>query len=88
MQVFDGDDGKSTSSGCFFVLVILNLSLRICLILPHMLGLDIVHFPHSMSLLFFCLIFFNKKIKIRNWGRRCIIVFPFDSFSDIICIFT
>jgi len=26
-----------------------------------MLGLDIVSFPHSMSLLFFCLFFFNIK---------------------------
>jgi hypothetical protein len=38
------------------------------LILPYMLRLDIVSFPHSMSLLIFCLIFFfnikKKKKKI------------------------
>jgi hypothetical protein len=49
--------------GCFSVLVFLNLSLRINLILPHMLGLDIVSYPHIMSLLFFCLFFFFKKLK-------------------------
>jgi hypothetical protein len=36
------------------------------LILPHMLGLDIVSFPHNMFLLFFCLIFFNLKKKIEG----------------------
>jgi hypothetical protein len=69
MQVLCGDEKKSTSGGCFSILVILNLSLRTSLILPHMLGLDIVSFPHSMSLLFFCLIFFQhkklKKLKIK-----------------------
>jgi hypothetical protein len=34
-----------------------SLSLRTCLILPHILGLDIVSFPHIMSLLFFYLFF-------------------------------
>jgi hypothetical protein len=48
------------------------LSLRTGLILPHMLGLDIVSFPHRMSLLFSVLFFFNKKKKKKkNWGRRC-----------------
>jgi hypothetical protein len=42
------------------------LSLRPGLILPHMLGLDIVSFPHNMFLLFFCLIFFNLKKKIEG----------------------
>jgi hypothetical protein len=41
------------------------LSLRIGLILPHMLGLDIVSFPHSMCLLFFYFFFNIKKIKIK-----------------------
>jgi len=46
------------------------LSLRTGLILPHMLGLDTVSFPHSMSLLFFCLISFSTlKIKIKKGGE-------------------
>jgi hypothetical protein len=40
LKVFHGDDRISTSSGCFSILVILSLSLRTGLILPHMLGLD------------------------------------------------
>jgi hypothetical protein len=61
MQVLYRDDKKSTSDYYFSILVILNLSLRTGLILPHMLGLDIVSFPHRMSLLFFYLIFFQHK---------------------------
>jgi hypothetical protein len=63
LQVFYGDDRESTS-----LLFCLGnsepLSLKTSLILPHMLGLDIVSFSHSMSLLFFCLIFFNIKKNI------------------------
>jgi hypothetical protein len=33
------------------------------LILPYMLGLDVISFSISMSLLFFCLFVFNKKKK-------------------------
>jgi len=35
------------------------------LILPYKLGLDVISFSISMSLLFFCLLVFNKK-KIRG----------------------
>jgi hypothetical protein len=38
------------------------------LILPHLLGLDIFSFPHSMSLLFFNLIFHNIKKKKKKIG--------------------
>jgi hypothetical protein len=66
------------------------LSLRTGLILPHMLGLDIVSFPHSMSLLFFCLIFLNiKKKKKKNCRKICIIYLfiSVESFLDITYIF-
>jgi uncharacterized protein involved in response to NO len=87
LQVFDGDDGKSTSGGCISVLVILNLSLRIGLILSHMLGLDSGSFLYNMFLLFLCLYFSRKKRK-RKRERRCRIIFflSFNSFSDITCI--
>jgi hypothetical protein len=45
------------------------LSLRTGLVLPYMLGLDVISFSISMSLLFFCVLVFKKKKK--NWGRRC-----------------
>jgi len=34
------------------------------LVLPYMLGLDVISFSISMSLLFFCVLVFNKKKKI------------------------
>jgi hypothetical protein len=55
---------KNTLGGCFFVLVFLNLSLRTGLILPYMLGLDVISFSISMSLLFFCLLVFKIIIII------------------------
>jgi hypothetical protein len=39
------------------------LSLRTGLILPYMLGLDVISFSISMSLLFFCLLVLKKKKK-------------------------
>jgi hypothetical protein len=42
------------------------LSLRTGLILPYMLGLDVISFSISMSLLFFYLLVFIKK---KNWGE-------------------
>jgi len=35
---------------------------RTGLILPYMLGLDVISFSISMSLLFFCLLVFNRNI--------------------------
>jgi hypothetical protein len=61
------------------------LSLRTGLVLPYILGLDVISFSISMSLLFFYVLVFNKKKKL---GRRCgILFFSFDSFSDIACAF-
>jgi hypothetical protein len=60
------------------------LSMRTCLVLPYMLGLYVISFSISMSLLFFfCLIFQQKKIgeKMQNF------ISFFDSFSDIACVF-
>jgi len=37
--------------------------MRTSLALPYMLGLDVISFSISMSLLFFCLLDFNKKKK-------------------------
>lgn len=53
------DDKKSRSGDCFSVLVILNFSMRTCLLLPHMLELDFIFFPDSIFLLFFC--YLKKK---------------------------
>jgi hypothetical protein len=61
--------------------------MRTGLVLPYMLGLDVISFSISMSLLFFCLLVFKKKKKL---GRRCGILFyfiSFDSFSNIACVF-
>jgi hypothetical protein len=56
-KYFYGDNREST-----LLLICLSnsepLSLRTGLILPHMLGLDIISFPHNMFLLFFCFFFF------------------------------
>jgi hypothetical protein len=58
--------------------------MKISLALPYMLGIDVISFSISMSLLFFCLIFQQKILgeKMRNF------IFSFDSFSDIACVFT
>jgi hypothetical protein len=60
------------------------------LVLPYMLGLDVISFSISMSLLFFCVLVFNKKQKkTKNIGREDVELyfFSFDSFSDIACVF-
>jgi hypothetical protein len=43
--------------------------MRTGLVLPYMLGLDVISFSISMSLFFFCLFVFNKKFgeKMRNF---------------------
>jgi len=78
LQVFYRDDRESTSQ-LFCLGNFEPLLLRTGLILPHMLGLDIVSFPHSMSLLFFFLIFFNikKKFKKKKLLENMLIFFSF-----------
>jgi hypothetical protein len=98
LHVFYGNDRESMSL-LFWLSNFVPLFSRVGLILPHMLGLDIVSFPHSIFLLFFCLIFLN--IKKKNIGEKmqnfvlfflfvCLFFFSsfsFDSFSDIIFFF-
>jgi hypothetical protein len=72
LHVFYGNDRESMSL-LFWLSNFVPLFSRVGLILPHMLGLDIVSFPHSIFLLFLCLFFFSS--------------FSFDSFSDIIFFF-
>jgi len=58
LLVLNGDDSKSTSSGCFFYLVTLKpLSLRSGLFLPYMLGQHYSLYFESMFVFFF----FNKQ---------------------------
>jgi len=57
--------------------------MRTGLALPYMLGINVISFSMSMSLLFSCLIFQQKK----NWGEDAEFIFSFDSFSDIACVF-
>jgi hypothetical protein len=49
--------------------------MRTGLVLPYMLGLDVISFSISMSLLFFCLLVFKKKKK--NWGEDAEFLFFF-----------
>jgi hypothetical protein len=44
---------------CFSVLVTPNLSLRTCLLLPYMLGLDFIFFPDSIFSFYY---YFQHKI--------------------------
>jgi hypothetical protein len=43
--------------------------MRTCLALPYMLGIDVISFSINMYLVFFCLIFQQKRKK--KLGRRC-----------------
>jgi hypothetical protein len=62
MQLHSRDDRESMSL-LFCLGISKSLSLRTGLILPYMLGLDVISFSISMSLLFFYFIVFNKKKK-------------------------
>jgi hypothetical protein len=46
--------------------------MRTGLALPYILGLDVISFSKSMSLLFLCLLVFNKKKKIGEKMRNFI----------------
>jgi uncharacterized membrane protein len=66
--------------------------MRIGLVLPYMLGLDVISFSISMFLFFFSVSFFStkkKKKKKKNWGEdaRIFFFFSLDSFSNIACVF-
>jgi hypothetical protein len=58
-----------------------------CLILPYMLGLYVISFSISMSLLFFYFIVFNKKNKKNLAEKMQNFFFFLYSFSDIVCVF-
>jgi hypothetical protein len=60
--------------------------MRTGLALPYMLGIDVISFSISMSLLFFCIIFQKKKKKKKKIEGEDA-EFYFDSFSDIACVF-
>jgi hypothetical protein len=60
-----------------------SLSMRTGLLLPHMLELDFIFFPNSLFVVFL-LFFFQQK---KNGEKMQVFYFPFNSFSDIICIF-
>jgi hypothetical protein len=51
-----------------------------------MLGIAVISFSISMSLLFFCLLVFNKKNN-NNWGEDAEFYFSLDSFLVIACVF-
>jgi hypothetical protein len=46
--------------------------MRTGLVLPYMLELDVISFSISMSLLFFCLLIFQQKKKLREKMRNFI----------------
>jgi hypothetical protein len=49
--------------------------MRTGLAFPYILGLDVISFSKSMSLLFLCLLVFNKKKKIGEKMRNFIFLF-------------
>jgi hypothetical protein len=61
------------------------LSLRIGLILPYMLGLDVISFSMTMSFLFFSYCFQQKKKK--NWGEDAEFLFIFFIAFQILHLF-
>jgi hypothetical protein len=61
--------------------------MRTGLVLPYILGLDVISFSISMSLLFFCVLVFNQKKKISGEDAEFYFIFSLDSFSDIACAF-
>jgi hypothetical protein len=77
LQIFFlGDDSeKHVWRLLFYFGISKPLSMKTGLVLPYMLGLDVISFSISMFLLFFYLILFQKKKKKKNWGRRCGILF-------------
>jgi hypothetical protein len=62
--------------------------MRTSLVLPYMLGLDVISFSEHVFVVY-RFIGFQQKIKNKkNLGRRCGTLFlSFDNFSDIACVF-
>jgi hypothetical protein len=64
--------------------------MRTGLVLPYMLGLDVISFSEHVFVVFLFIGFQQKKKKKKKkkLGRRCEILFlSFDNFSDIACVF-
>jgi hypothetical protein len=60
--------------------------MRTGLVLPYMLGLDVISFSEHVFVVFLFIGFQQKNKK--NLGRRCGTLFlSFDNFSDIACVF-
>jgi len=60
--------------------------MRTGLVLPYMLGLDVISFSEHVFVVFLFIGFQQQKKK--NLGRRCGTLFlSFDNFSDIACVF-
>jgi len=57
--------------------------MRTGLVLPYMLGLDVISFSISMFLLFFCLIFSTKKKKKKFRGEDADFFFLYVFSPDI-----
>jgi hypothetical protein len=59
--------------------------MRTGLVLPYMLGLDVISFSEHVFVVFLFIGFQQTKKKL---GRRCGTLFlSFDSFLDIACVF-
>jgi len=84
-----GDDSeKHVWRLLFYFGISKPLSMKTGLVLPYMLGLDVISFSISMFLLFFYLILFQKKKKKKKLGEKMRnFIFSLDSFSDIACVF-
>jgi hypothetical protein len=59
--------------------------MRTCLVLPYMLGLDVISFSEHVLVVFWFIDFQQKKKKL--WRRCGTLFLSFDSFSDIACVF-
>jgi len=57
------------------------------LVLPYMLGLDVISFSISMSLLLLLLLLFFFFFFFVFFFFERIFILSFDSFSDIACVF-
>jgi hypothetical protein len=86
LHVLFGDDRKSTSGGCFFVLVCPNLS-PWGQVWSYLTCYECfcIHCHLACFFCFYVLFFFNIKKKLGEKMRN--FIFSFDSLSDIACVF-